>query len=181
MTTNTEPPLIPIERIAEAIHLLRGQRVLLDSDLAALYGVSTKHFNQQVKRNLARFPTDFTFQVSDEEAESLRSQFVTLENGGRGRHRKYLPYAFTEHGVIMASMILNGPRAVAVSVYVVRAFVQLRSLLASHTELERKVTKLERGQDSHGSAIVGILKTIQEMKAVPQTRAIGFVELEEKK
>lgn len=106
---------------------------------------------------------------------------MTLKTGRHGQHRKYLPYAFTEHGAIMASMVLTSQRAVEMSVYVVRAFVQLRSLLASHTELERKVAKLERGQDSHSSAIVGILKTTQEMKAVPQTRAIGFVELEEKK
>ena len=181
MTTSKETEFVSIERIAQSILFLRGQRVLLDSDLAALYGVATKHFNQQVKRNLARFPADFAFQVSDGEAESLRSQFVTLKKSGRGQHRKYRPYAFTEHGAIMAAMILNSPRAVEVSVYVVRAFVQLRGALAAETEIARRITKLERGHETLGSAITGVLKTLNQMQNVPQTRAIGFVELQEKK
>jgi phage regulator Rha-like protein len=181
MTTNSDTDFVSIERIAQSILVLRKQRVLLDSDLAAMYGVPTKRFNEQVKRNLARFPADFAFQLSEDEAESLRSQFATLKKDRRGQHRKYLPYAFTEHGAIMAAMVLNSARAVEMSVYVVRAFVQLRSVLASDADLGRRITKVERGQESHEGVIVGILKTIHQMKNVPQTRAIGFIDLEEKK
>lgn len=181
MTKSKGTDFVSIERIAQSILLVRGQRVLLDSELAALYGVTTKQFNQQVKRNLARFPSDFTFQLSAEETEALRSQFATLKSGGRGQHRKYLPYAFTEHGVIMAAMILNSPRAVEMSVFVVRAFVQLRNVLASDAELARKIMKLERGQESLNGAVVGIWKTLHELRNVPETRAIGFFELKEQK
>ena len=117
------------EQIASAILILRGQRVLQDSQLAALYGVSTKRFNEQVRRNRKRFPADFMFQLTAEETSSLRSQIATLKTG-RGQHRKYLPYVFTEHGAIMAATILNSPRAIEMSDYVVRAFVQLREMVA---------------------------------------------------
>ena len=129
--------------IAERILVLRGQRVLLDADLAALYGVTPKRLNEQVRRNRARFPVDFMFQLDINELRSLRSQFATL-NRGRGRHRKYVPTAFTEHGAIMAATVLNSPRAVEMSVYVVRAFVKLRQALASNTELARKLEALEK-------------------------------------
>jgi phage regulator Rha-like protein len=129
--------------VAGQIHIVRGQRVLLDSDLAALYGVTTKRFNEQVRRNRDRFPADFLLQLTETEAQSLRSQSATL-NTGRGQHRKYPPAAFTEHGAIMAATILNSPRAVEMSVYVVRAFVKLREVLASHTELARKLETLEK-------------------------------------
>ena len=117
--------------------------MLLDSDLAALYGVTTKVFNQAVRRNLERFPADFLLQLTEPEGDSLRSQFVTLKRG-RGQHRKYMPLAFTEHGAIMAAAILNSSRAVEMSVYVVRAFVKLREVLASHTDLARKLEALEK-------------------------------------
>ncbi len=181
MTTHSDTDFVSIERIAQSILVLREQRVLLDSDLAAMYGVTTKRFNEQVKRNLARFPADFAFQLTEDEAESLRSQIATLKKGRRGEHRKYLPYAFTEHGAIMAAMILNSERAVEMSVYVVRAFVQLRIVLASDADLGRRVTKLERGHESHDDAIVGMLKAIHQMQNVPQTQAIGFFELKQKK
>jgi ORF6N domain len=129
--------------VASQIRVVRGQRVLLDSDLAALYGVTTKVFNQAVRRNRDRFPADFLIQLTGPEAESSRSQFVTL-NVGRGHNVKYLPLAFTEHGAIMAATILNSPRAVEMSVYVVRAFVKLREVLASHAELARKLETLEK-------------------------------------
>jgi ORF6N domain len=109
----------------------------------ALYGVTTKRLNEQVKRNAPRFPEDFVFQLTAEERERLRSQFATLKTG-RGRHIKYLPYAFTEHGAIQAANVLNSPRAVAMGVYVVRAFVQLREILASNKGLARKLAALER-------------------------------------
>jgi len=128
--------------IAVSIWTLRAQRVILDSDLAALYGVETKRFNEQIKRNLGRFPSDFMFHLSADEFESLRSQFATLKPG-RGQHRKYLPYAFTEHGSIMAAMVLGSERAIEVSVHVVRAFVQLRQAAVTHADLAQRLTDLE--------------------------------------
>ncbi len=116
---------------------------MLDADLAALYGVSTKRFNEQVRRNAARFPEDFMFRLSAVEWNSLRSQFATLKPG-RGQHRKYLPLAFTEHGAIMAAMVLNSARATEVSVYVVRAFVRLRDTLAAHKDLAARLQILEK-------------------------------------
>ena len=129
--------------IVGRIILLRGQRVLLDSDLAALYAVTTKRLNEQVRRNSTRFPVDLLFQLSEEETHSLRSQFATLD-AGRGRHRKYRPWAFTEHGAIMAATVLNSVRAVEMTVYVVRAFVRLRKLVASHAELARELEAVKR-------------------------------------
>lgn len=114
---------VAASHVASQIHVVRGYRVLLDSDLAALYGIETKAFNQAVRRNIRRFPADFLLRLSEVETDSLRSQFVTLKTG-RGKHRKYMPLAFTEHGAIMAAMILNSPRAVEMSVYLVLAFVK---------------------------------------------------------
>jgi hypothetical protein len=171
--------LVPTEEITRAILVLRGHRVLLDSELAALYGVTTKRFNEQVRRNAKRFPADFMFQLTTEEISSLRSQFATLKLG-RGQHRKYLPYAFTEHGAIMAATILNSPRAVEMSVYVVRAFVQLRELLASNKELARRFAQLETRLDkkltTHDEAIAAILSAIRQLMhpPVPKRRPIGF-------
>ena len=158
---------------------MRGQRVLLDAELAVLYGVTTKRFNEQVRRNRERFPEDFMFQLIPEELTSLRSQFATLKEG-RGQHRKYLPYAFTEHGAIMAATILNSPRAVEMSVYVVRAFVQLRELLSSNRELARRFAQLETRLDKklteHDRAIGAILSAIRELMnpPPPKRRPIGF-------
>jgi hypothetical protein len=132
----------PVEQITQVIQVLRGQRVLLDAELAALYGVTTKRLNEQVRRNAVRFPADFMFQLTVEEAGASRSQNATLK-AGRGQHRKYLPFAFTEHGAIQAANVLNSPRAVDMSIYVVRALVQLRTLLASNTELARRLNELE--------------------------------------
>ena len=169
--------VVSIERIESRILLVRGHKVLLDGDLAALYAVSTKRFNEQVRRNAARFPEDFMFRLSAEEWDSLRSQFATLKTG-RGQHRKYLPLAFTEHGAIMAATILNGPRATEVSVYVVRAFVRLRELLASNKELARRLDQLEKKLGSHDQAIAGLVNTIRSLMAAPEPprrRPIGFV------
>ncbi len=166
---------MPIEQISHSILILRGHRVLLDADLAALYGVSTKRFNEQVRRNAKRFPADFMFQLTADEIGSLRSQFATLKLG-RGQHRKYLPYVFSEHGAIMAATILNSPRAVEMSVYVVRAFVQLRELLASNTALARKLNELEGKLKNHDEAIAAILSAIRELMnpPTPKRRGIGF-------
>lgn len=181
----TQAP-VPIDHITQAILILRGQRVLLDSDLAELYGVTTKRFNEQVRRNLQRFPPDFMFQLTAAEADSLRSQIATLKSG-RGQHRKYAPYVFSEHGAIMAAMILNSPRAVEMSVYIVRAFVQLRELLTSNKQLAKRLDELEervtRKLSTHDQAITEIIKTIRQLMAQPEPnkRPIGFVELQEKK
>ena len=129
--------------LATRILSVRGQRVLLDSDLAALYGVTTKRLNEQVRRNISRFPADFLIQLTADEAAASRSHFATLKRG-RGYNVKYLPLAFTEHGAIMTAMVLNSPRAVQMSVYVVRAFVKLREVLASNTTLARRLETLER-------------------------------------
>ena len=167
--------LVPAQDITRAILVLRGQRVLLDAELATLYGVTTKRFNEQVRRNRERFPEDFMFQLTAEESGSLRSQIATLK-AGRGQHRKYRPYAFTEHGAIMAATILNSPRAIEMSVYVVRAFVQLRELLSSNKELARRFAQLEARIDKHDEAIAAILSAIRQLMHPPtrKRRGIGF-------
>src|SRR5262245_6513788 len=130
--------------IAQRILLIRGQRVLLDADLAAMYGVTTKRFNEQVRRNADRFPADFSFVLEDQDFAVLRSQFATSNVPvGRGG-RRYLPRVFTEHGAIMAAMVLNSPRAIQMSVYVIRAFVRMRQILASSASLSRRLEALER-------------------------------------
>jgi hypothetical protein len=155
--------------------MLRGQRVILDAELAALYGVATKVLNQAVKRNVDRFPEDFMFRLTRTETEALnRSQIVT----GSQKHRdpRFPPFAFTEHGAIMAATVLNSPRAVEMSVYVVRAFVQLRELLASNTALARKLNELEGKLKNHDEAITAILSAIRELMnpPPPKRRPIGF-------
>src|SRR5690242_6521283 len=124
--------------IASRIFLVRGHKVMVDQDLAKVYGVSTKRLNQQVQRNLKRFPSDFMFRVTPEEADSLRLHFATLDRPGRGQHRKYRPYVFTEHGAVMVSAILKTPVAIEASIYIARAFNDLRRLLGSHRELAEK-------------------------------------------
>jgi hypothetical protein len=167
------------KQIASAILVLRGHRVLLDAELAALYGVTTKRLNEQVKRNAARFPADFIFRLARTETVALnRSQNAT----GSRKHRdpRFAPYAFTEHGAIMAATILSSPRAIEMSVYVVRAFVQLREMLASNTELARRFAQLETRLDkklaSHDEAIAAILSAIRQLMhpPVPKHRPIGF-------
>lgn len=173
--------LVPLERITNSILIVRGQRVLLDSELAALYGVETKRFNEQVKRNLARFPPDFMFQITATEGGVLRSQIATSKIGRGGR--RYAPYAFTEHGAIMAATILNTPRAVEMSVYIVRAFLQLRSMLASNKELARRLEELERKFATHDRAIISIVRAIRRLMNPPEPkrRGIGFMaDFEEK-
>lgn len=173
---------LSIGEIAQRIHLIRGQRVVLDADLAAFYGETTKRFNQQVRRNLARFPADFMFQLNELEFSALRLQFATLKTG-RGQHRKYLPYVFTEHGAIMAATLLNSPRATALSVYVVRAFVELRGMLSSNRELASKVHQLERKVSVHERDIAELADSMANLLAAPPPapkRSIGFVPQEEK-
>jgi phage regulator Rha-like protein len=165
--------LIPVERIEKAIYLIRGDKVMLDSDLAKLYGVTTKRLNEQVRRNRGRFPEDFMFQLTSEEAkltQSSRSQFATLK---RGQNIKYLPYAFTEHGSIMAANVLNSERAVQASVQVVRAFVRLRQLLGSNTELARKLEELEGKYDRQFKIVFDAIRQLMS-PPLPCRKQIGF-------
>ena len=187
MAKSKQTDVVPVEHITQSILVLRGHRVLLDTELASLYGVSTKRFNEQVRRNRERFPEDFMFQLTAEEHSALRSQIAT-SNAAHGRGgRRYLPYAFTEHGAIMAATILNSTRAVEMSVYVVRAFVRLRELLSSNRELARRFAQLETRLDKrlteHDQAIAAILSAIRELMnpPAPKRRGIGFTaDLEEK-
>jgi hypothetical protein len=169
------PALIPAERIARSILVIRGRKVLLDADLAAMYGVPTKALVQAVKRNPERFPDDFLFQLNREEFDHLRSQIVTSNPRGG---RRYPPYAFTEQGVAMLSGVLNSPRAIAVNVQIMRAFVQLRQMAASHAHLARRLDQLERRYDAQFKVV---FDAIRELMAPPRrtTRRVGFGSEEE--
>jgi ORF6N domain len=183
LSTQSRTAVMSIEEVSRAIVVLRGRRVLLDSELATLYGVTTKRLNEQVKRNAERFPEDFMFRLSRAEIDALnRSHSAT----GSQKHRdpRFPPYAFTEHGAIMAATTLNSRRAVEMSLYVVRAFVRLRELLASNRALARKLDELERRLHTHDEAITGILRTLRRLMNPPasQRRGIGFTaDLEEGK
>jgi hypothetical protein len=181
-----------VESISLSIATLRGQRVILDADLAALYEAPTKRLNEAIKRNAARFPQDFMFRLTAEEIASLRSQIAILKSG-RGQHRKYLPYAFTEHGAIMAATVLNSPRAVEVSVYVVRAFVRLREMALDHRDLaqrldvlEEKTELLDMRQDSLSrdtrAQLKQVFDALRQLMTPPEQpkRPIGFVHPKDK-
>ncbi len=182
--------LISIELIERKIYLLRGQKVMLDSDLAALYGVTTKRLNEQIKRNIDRFPEDFMFQLTENEASAMRSQIETASNRhpvrsqnatASKRNVRYLPFAFTEHGVIMAASVLNSRRAIDVSVYVVRAFIRLRQMLAMNKELAHKLAELERKVESHDGAIRSLVTAIRQLMQEPAPKKkIGFIVKERK-
>ncbi len=194
MSTATISPVEPLSigEIAQRIQLIRGQRVLLDTDLAGFYGETTKRLNQQVNRNHARFPEDFMFQLSAEEFANLRLQFATSSaTGAKGRvgagaghgGRRFAPLAFTEHGAIMASMVLNSARATALSVYVVRAFVELRGVLSTNKELATKLHTLERKVGVHERNIAELADSMASLLATPPPppkRPIGFVLPEDK-
>jgi hypothetical protein len=166
-------PLIPIQRIARSILVLRGQKVMLSQDLAMLYEVPVKALNQAVKRHRARFPADFVFQVSAKEFENLKSQFVTSSWGGL---RRALPYPFTEQGVAMLSSVLNSERAAKVNIAIIRAFVKLRETLELNRELARKFAQLEQRVGKHDEEIDAILGAIRQLMAPPEKprREIGF-------
>lgn len=167
--------IVPAEIIEKKIYLTRGHKVMLDSDLAELYGVTTKRLNEQVRRNIERFPSDFMFQLSSDEAEFLRSQIATLKRG-RGLHRKYLPYAFTEQGVAMLSSVLNSTRAVQVNIAIIRTFVKLREVLSVNKELAHKLSQLERKVENHDGDIKLIFDAIRQLMAPPPSKEkkIGF-------
>jgi hypothetical protein len=178
----------PPKPIDSLILTIRGQKVLLDADLAELYGVPTKRLNEAVKRNADRFPPDFRFQLTQEEAESvmssrsqtvtlaLRSQIATLK-GGRGQHRKYLPHVFTEHGAIMAATVLNSPQAVGMSVFVVRAFVQMREHILANTDVLKRLAEIDKTLLKHDRSLQVIWQEIQPLLTpppAPPKRKIGF-------
>ena len=162
---------VPVE---SRILIVRRQRVILDSDLAALYGVTVKRLNQQVNRNQERFPADFMFQLTSTEDKALRLQIATSKKGRGGR--RYLPYAFTEHGAIMAATVLNSARAVEMSVFVVRAFVRMREMLAKNRQLAAKINELDRRLETHDTTIQDIIEAIKELMVPegPSKRKIGF-------
>ena len=150
--------LIPIERIEKAIYLIRGEKVMVDRDLALLYGVETKMLNRAVKRNLKRFPSDFMFQLTVDEADVLRYQTGTSKKGRGGR--RYLPYVFTEQGVAMLSSVLNSERAVLVNIEIMRAFVKLRQMLASNAELSRRLDELESKYDKQFKVVFDAIRQL---------------------
>jgi len=166
--------LVPVERIERLIYLIRGQKVMLDSDLADIYGIPTHRLNEQVRRNLSRFPEDFVFQLTRQEFATLISQ-IAISKKGRGG-RRTMPWVFTEHGAIMLASVLNSPVAVEASVRVVRAFVRLREMLASNRELAQRLDELERKFEGHDAAIRNLFEAIRQLLASPKPkrRKIGF-------
>lgn len=181
-----------LEKIESRIFVIRGQKVMLDADLAELYGVETKAFNQAVKRNADRFPEDFTFQLTPEEFVGLRCQFGTSNlmsqivtsniPSGRGG-RRHVPYVFTEHGAIMAASVLNSSRAIEIGVHVVRAFVHLRELVSTHKALAQKLNQLERKVGAHDRAIAELINAIRLLMTPVEPnkkRPIGFAPWMEK-
>jgi len=161
--------LVPVERIEKAILLIRGQKVMLDVDLAVLYGVSTSNLNKAVSRNIERFPSDFMFQLTREEFDNLKFHFGTSSWGGTRK----MPRAFSEQGVAMLSSVLRSPRAIHVNIEIMRAFIRLRQMLASHTELARKLDALERKYDAQFKVV---FEAIRQLMAPPEPkrRPIGF-------
>ena len=173
--------LVPVEIIQSKIYLIRGHKVMLDKELAELYGVSTKRLKEQVRRNLKRFPGDFMLELTWEEAESLRSQIATLK---RGEHVKYLPYAFTEQGVAMLSSILNSDRAIEINIQIMRVFTKLREVMSTHKDLARKIEDLERKFQEkfqeHDQKIVLVFNAIRDLladkeEATKKRGPLGFI------
>jgi len=165
--------IVPVERVEKAIVHMRGHKVILDADLARLYGVTTKRLNEQVKRNRDRFPEDFLFRLSEEEKAEVVANCDHLSNL---KFSRTLPYAFTEHGAIMAASVLNTPRAIEASIFVVRAFVRLRQMVSTHKELSVKLSELESKIENHDESIEAIFEAIRQLMAPPEKSRgkIGF-------
>ena len=166
-----------LKDVGSLIITIRNQKVIVDRDLAEIYGVETRRLNEQVRRNPERFPEDFVFRLTKEEADywlGSRSQIAILK---RGRNIKYLPYAFTEHGAIMAANVLNSPQAVRMGVFVVRAFIKLREMLSTHKELAQKLAELERKLQNHDESIQSLVVAIRQLMtpSEPKKRPIGFL------
>ena len=178
--------IIPVERIENKIYLIRGHKVMLDSDLAEIFGTTTSRLNEQTKRNHFRFPGDFMFQLNNDEWENLKTQFEKLPNSlrsqiailknGRGKQRKYLPFVFTEHGSVMLASVLNSAVAVEASIQIVRAFVKLRAVLSTHKELSAKLQMLETKTDKHDNEIKVLFEAIRQLMQPPNPprKKIGF-------
>ena len=162
------------ERLEKRIFVIRGKSVIIDSDLARLYEVTTKRLNEQVKRNKKRFPEDFMFKLTSEESNHLRSQFATSNQGGR----RHLPYVFTEPGVAMLSSVLNSEKAIRVNIQIIRTFIKLREFISTHKELAVKLNLLEKKTDKHDKDIQSIFEAIRQIIAIPEKpkRKIGFVQ-----
>jgi phage regulator Rha-like protein len=175
-TMSSDTSLVTIE---EQIHFIRGRRVVLSSDLAKFYGVSAKRLNEQVKRNKDRFPKDFLFQLTDQEVNSLKSQNATLEKG-KGQHAKYLPFAFTEHGAVMAANVLNSPVAIEASILIVRAFIRMREVIYEHSDLKKRLQEIEgrlaKGFAAHEQELQEIRFLISQLEQPIERnkRPIGF-------
>jgi ORF6N domain len=164
------PNLVPTEVIATKILIIRGKRVILDSDLAVLYEVVTKRLNEQVVRNRRRFPEDFMFQLTEEETDFLRSQNATSKRGGR----RYLPYVFTQEGVAMLSSVLNSERAIMVNIQIMRAFAQLRRMLLTNRDLKRKIEEMERKYDKRFAIVFKVIKELLNPRAEEKSKIVGF-------
>ena len=169
--------LVPIELIASKIYLIRGIKVMLDRDLAELYGVETKRLKEQVRRNIERFPEDFMFELTKDEYQALRSQFATLK---RGQHLKYAPFAFTEHGVLMLSSVLNSERAIQVNIQIVRTFTKLREMLSTHKDLKRKIESMEKKYDEQFQIVFEAIKQLLSEEDKPKKK-IGYTVKEKQK
>ena len=165
--------LIVVEMIENKIFLIRGQKVMLDSDLAALYEVETRALIQAVKRNIARFPPDFMFQLNFQDVAALRSQIVTLKKG-RGEHRKYAPYAFTENGVAMLSSVLNSERAVQVNIAIMRVFVKLREMISTHKDLAKRLDDMEKKYDAQFKVVFDAIRELMRPPGKQMKEIKGF-------
>ena len=172
----TSKRIIPLGKIENRILLIRGEKVLIDADLAEFYGVPTKRLNEQVKRNAARFPADFLFQLNAEEKSQVVANCDHLENL---KYSRNLPYAFTEHGAIMAASVLNSPTAVETSIFVVRAFIKLREMVAEQKEIQKRISDIENqltGHDAQIMELVSLIKKLLNPDPLPKKRRIGFLE-----
>lgn len=170
----SDKAIIPTGKIEQRILMIRGEKVIIDADLAEFYGVPTKRLNEQVKRNKNRFPEDFMFQLNGDEKLEVVAKCDHLE---KLKFSKVLPYAFTEHGAIMAASVLNSSQAAEVSIFIVRAFVKLRRAISEHKELTRKISQIERHLSGHDEQLIAIIKAIKQLiqpAPVPKKRRIGF-------
>ena len=166
--------LIPIEKIERRIFLIRGEKVIIDADLAEFYGVQTKRLNEQVKRNKKRFPADFMFQLSTDEKQEV---VANCDHLAKLKYSKTLPYAFTEHGTIMVASILNSSRAIEISVFIVRAFVKLRRVISENEKLARKIVQIENHLADHDEQIIELIRAIKQLlkpEPPPKKRRIGY-------
>ena len=164
------------QKIAASIYLIRGCKVMLDSDLAVLYGVETKYLKRQVKRNLERFPPDFLYRLTKKEVAALRCQIGTLDSPGRGQYSKYLPYAFTEHGILMLSSVLSSQKAIQVNIAIMRVFARIRQVLIENKDLALHMERLERHVERHGKDIRSLFDFVERILAIDEKPKgpIGF-------